>query len=558
MKSFGRARVLVCDDESTVRMVCERALSQAGYDAVAVATGLEAINAAKHESFDCILLDVRLPDMDGPEVLAALRETDPDAPCLVISGYSAFEDAIRCLRQGAADFVRKPFDLDTIVRAVDRVMQSSHLKVDAALLAASQSIFSSLEPREVAGRVLKLVLSHLRADEATLTLCTTPARGVPEPTQVIRVGDAMTGDEIEREPVDAAPVLRRLLDMHDPVLLRRDSQIDFELAQALSPSARQLLIHRLAVGDRVLGLLAAGRGGDTRNFGERDMRRLMLIAGHVALALDNARLHAEAAHRMRELEAATDRLVASERIAALGRLSSGLGHEIANPACSILAYLEVARDAIAAGNREAALDACERAARGANAVIDVTTALRPLAARQTRSDTVLDLRRIVDGALILATHELRNRAKVVVEIPEKLPVLMGDPAKLGQVFLNLLLNAAQAIPANTPDENLVKITAERADGGVIVRVSDTGRGLDPKIVPRLFEPSATTRDPTRGHGMGLAISRWILEEMGGTIRAMTDVAKGATFELRLPAGDGKAHQPLNDPGIALSGMAKTR
>src|SRR5688500_11297553 len=106
---------------------------QAGYDTIAVGSGLEAVAAAKRDTFDVIVLDVRLPDMDGPEVLAALRESDPDAPCLVISGNSHFEDAIRCLRNGATDYVRKPFDLETVVRAVDRVLASTHLKVDAAL-----------------------------------------------------------------------------------------------------------------------------------------------------------------------------------------------------------------------------------------------------------------------------------------------------------------------------------------------------------------------------------------------------------------------------------------
>ncbi len=563
MKAFGRQRILVCDDESTVRLVCERALLQAGYDCVAVGTGLEAVNAARRECFDAILLDVRLPDMDGPEVLVALRETDPDAPCVVISGYSAFDDAIRCLRQGAADFVPKPFDLDTIVRAVDRVLQSSHLKVDGALLAASQSIFSSLEPREVARRVLRVVLSLCRAEEAALTLAAPGAGPRPqiEPTELHRIGDAMTFDEIERDPVAAPPVLRRLLEVHDPVLLRRDNPADLELVQALSPSAQQILVHRLAVGERTLGLLSAARAADARTFGERDMRRLMLIAGHVALALDNARLHVEAAAQARELGRALDRLVTAERIATVGRLSSGIGHEISNPACSVLAYLEVAADAVESGQKQAALDAVERARGGANAVLDVCNALRPLSAGATRKDVVIDLAAIIDGARLLATHELRNRARVVVDLPEKLPVLIGDPAKLGQVLLNLLLNAAQAIEPNSADANQVRIACSRDGNDVLIRVEDSGRGVDSRILPRLFEPSVTTRDATRGHGMGLAICRWIVEEAGGSIRCIPDVERGAAFEVRLPSRPAKPegdHHPLNAAGVPLSGIAKTR
>jgi signal transduction histidine kinase/ActR/RegA family two-component response regulator len=529
VKTFGRPRVLVCDDEATVRLVIERALGQAGYDVTTVECGLDAVAAARSEAFDVILLDVRLPDMDGPEVLAALRETDPDAPCLVISGYSAFEDAIRCLRQGAAEFVRKPFDIETVVRAVDRVLVSTHLKVDSALLAASQSIFSSLDPKEIVNRVLRVTLTLLHSDEATITLCD----DAQTPTQTWRIGDAMSGDDVLRPPLEASATLRRLLAVHDPVLLSRESPGDHEMVTALSPSAKTILAQRLRVGDRPVGVLAVARGEGSRKFGERDVRRIMLLAGHVALALENARLHAESAAKARDLEKALDQLVAAERIASIGRLSSGIGHEISNPACSVLAYLEVARDALAAGRTKEAADAIARAQVGANAVLDVCHALRPLASRRSRSDVVIDLKQVVDGALLLAIHELRTKARVAIDIPEKLPLLVGDPAKLGQVFLNLLLNAGQAIEPHAPDKNEVRIKAWSEPDAVIVRVEDTGRGVAPEILPRLFEPSVTTKS-SEGHGLGLAICKWITEELGGSIRCVPDVERGAVFEVRLP------------------------
>src|SRR5688500_12877889 len=136
MPPLGRARVMVCDDEETVRLVCERSLARAGYEAHVFARGADALAAARRESCDVLVLDVRMPDMSGPRVLAALRAFDPDAPCLVISGYADFEAAVELLRQGATDFLRKPFDVADFVAAVDRVIAGAHLKVDRALLAA--------------------------------------------------------------------------------------------------------------------------------------------------------------------------------------------------------------------------------------------------------------------------------------------------------------------------------------------------------------------------------------------------------------------------------------
>ena len=118
MRSYGRPRVLVCDDEETVREICARALRSAGYDMIATASGGEAIAVARLGSFDVALVDVRLPDFDGPEVIARLHERDVDLPCVVMSAYASFDDAVKCLHHGAVDFVRKPFDLDTLVRAI--------------------------------------------------------------------------------------------------------------------------------------------------------------------------------------------------------------------------------------------------------------------------------------------------------------------------------------------------------------------------------------------------------------------------------------------------------
>src|SRR4051794_24891152 len=136
-----RPRVLICDDEESVRLVCARALTRAGYDTASVSTGREAIAAMQRDSFDVLVLDMRMPDSDGLGILARLREIDPVVPCLVISGHADFDSTVSLLRHGAADFLRKPFDLEAMVMATDRLLASTHLKVDSALLAASHTIF---------------------------------------------------------------------------------------------------------------------------------------------------------------------------------------------------------------------------------------------------------------------------------------------------------------------------------------------------------------------------------------------------------------------------------
>jgi signal transduction histidine kinase len=517
------------DDEASVCALCERALTNAGYLPRTVQDGAQAIEEVRRSSFDVVTLDVRMPGMNGPEVLAVLREVDPDVPCVVISGYSSFEDAIECLRKGAVDFVRKPFDIETLVRAADRALSTTHLRADSALLAATQSIFSSLSATELAPRLLRVVRSFLSADEAAFM----PADTGQVPRTTLRLGNK-TRDEIAHDPPMPIVAFRRLGGFQEPMLLDASLAQDGELIAALSPGAHSILVMRLAVGQNVVGLLVAARGADHRAFGERDLRRAMMLMGHSSLALENARLHTASEAQASELRQAQGRLVVAERVATLSRLSLGLGHEISNPASAILANLEVAKEATSAQQEDMALDAISRAAAGATAILGVCQALRPLAAHSPHDQEMLDLRRVIDGALLLCSYELRSRAHVNVYVPDRLPMLFGSSARLGQVILNLLLNAAQAIEPGHPETNEIRIVVDtQREGEVIVRVEDTGAGVPPDLLPTLFEPNVTTKLGP-GHGMGLAVCRWILDDAGGTIRSVPDVERGAVFEIRLP------------------------
>jgi len=230
-------------------------------------------------------------------------------------------------------------------------------------------------------------------------------------------------------------------------------------------------------------------------------------------------------------------LTVAERIATLSRLTSGLGHEISNPACTVLASLEIAEGAVNANKMDDIKGALELAKMGVDAILAVCQALRPLSDQTPQLRTV-DVRQVLDSALLLATYDLRSCARVHVDVPADLPLLFADPAKLGQVFLNLLLNAAQATPPGRPSEHQIRAIAraeKHADGqDIVVRIEDTGRGVAPDLLPHLFQPSITTKVAGSGHGMGLAVCKWIVEEMGGTIRCLPDVPRGAVFELRLP------------------------
>ncbi len=248
----------------------------------------------------------------------------------------------------------------------------------------------------------------------------------------------------------------------------------------------------------------------------------------------------------RQLEA---RLALSDRLASIGTLAAGVGHEINNPLSFILLCLDevraalVAREAITEEVRARLLSELADARDGALRVRDIVRDLKAFSRASPESRAPVDLAAVIDRAARLAGAELRARARVRVELGA-LPPVLGDETRLGQVFLNLLMNAAEAIDLGAPDRNEVVVRAERGDGEVTLSVTDTGAGIAPDLLPRLFDPFFSTK--VRGNGLGLAISLEIVNAHGGRIEVESTLGKGSTFRVTLPL----AVEPTRAPPIA--------
>ena len=155
---------------------------------------------------------------------------------------------------------------------------------------------------------------------------------------------------------------------------------------------------------------------------------------------------------------------------------------------------------------------------------------------------------MLDSALSVADAQIRPRARVVKDYGE-VPSVLVDEKRLGQVFLHLLINAAQAIPEGRPQTHEIRVSTRQAERGrVVVSVQDTGTGISPEVLPRIFEPFFTTRPVGVGTGLGLSICHTYVQAMGGDIRVQSEPGHGATFEVVLPlVMESTAAEPLRQP-----------
>jgi signal transduction histidine kinase len=239
-----------------------------------------------------------------------------------------------------------------------------------------------------------------------------------------------------------------------------------------------------------------------------------------------------------ELRETQSRLGLAERLASLGALSAGVAHELNNPLAFIVQSLELARlklgdSPIGPMGREVQ-DLLVDAAVGTEQLRSIVSDLHSFARVEEDRQEPVDVREVLNRSIRMTQGEIRHRARLVRDEAEVAPVL-GNDGRLAQVFLNLLVNAARAIPEGHADQHEVRVVTRNEEGTVVVEVHDTGQGIAPERLGRIFDPFFTTRPEGKGLGLGLSISHSLVTRMGGELTVESEPGRGSLFRVRLPA-----------------------
>jgi len=277
---------------------------------------------------------------------------------------------------------------------------------------------------------------------------------------------------------------------------------------------------------------------------EREARRYNALledtvrARTTELAEANTRLQ----DSLQQLQQTQEQLLFADRLAAVGRLAAGVGHEINNPLAYILSNLrfvhrELGSVSGAPGeeDRQEWLTALAEATEGAERVRVIVQDLKMLSRPDDVALGPVDVAAVVRSAAKMAHHEVRDRARLVQEC-EGVPAVKANAARLGQVFLNLLINAAHAIEPGRVQENEIRVVARvSTPGHVTVEVRDTGSGIAAENLRRVFDPFFTTKPLGVGTGLGLSVCHRIITSLGGAIRVESEPGRGTSFFITLPA-----------------------
>ena len=235
------------------------------------------------------------------------------------------------------------------------------------------------------------------------------------------------------------------------------------------------------------------------------------------------------------------RLVVADRLASVGTLAAGVAHEINNPLAFVISNLSFLTEELHTitgllpeGRLSEVEEVLAETNEGVNRVRLIVQDLKTFSRGDEEQPTAVDLRRVIDSALALARGELRHRATVVKDVSE-VPLVEGSEARFGQVVLNLLINAAHAITAGQPDKNEIRVILRAESNHAVIEVKDTGCGMPREVLDRIFDPFFTTKPVGVGTGLGLSICHGIITGFGGEITASSELGRGSTFRISLPA-----------------------
>jgi two-component system NtrC family sensor kinase len=548
--------ILVVDDRNdSLQFLTEYILQPAGYKYVTARDGARGLERALSEPVDLAIMDLKMPKMTGMEVLAALREREVDLPVILMTFHGSEETAVQAFRLGARDYIIKPYEMQEMLDAIDRALREVRLRRERdrlteglrkvnrqlerrvqelnILYRVSKSVTALLDLEELLNRIIEAALYVTGAEEGSLLLIDKgsgdllmrAARGLGEKYARgfrVKVNDTIAGEVVRTGEPFWTTAADQSLKVKTNYLVSSMAYIP------------------LKVGKQVIGVLLVDNQTSMKPFTEGDIYLLSALADYAAIAIDKARLYEtvkrfnkelerRVEERTAELEAAQQQLIQAEKLASIGQLAAGVAHEINNPIGVILGFAQVL---LKKTPEESALHkplaTMEREGLRCKEIVqdllDFARQNKPHLGRVCLNDA------IEAASELMPHHSNADLVQVFKNYDSSLPPVLGDENQLQQVFLNLLINAYQAMP----DGGELHISSQANDGEVIATIADTGMGIPAEYLNRIFDPFFTTKDVGQGTGLGLSISYGLIEQHGGTIEVESKEGSGAKFVVRLP------------------------
>lgn len=489
----GQARILVVDDERGIREGCRRILAGEGYVVDVAENGKIGLELIKANPYDLLIVDLMMPVMGGLEMMSGVREIDPEIIMIVITGFATIETAVDAIKQGAYDYIPKPFTPDGLIAVVNRGLETRRLRLQTKRLMEERDqklLELANEKSKMHAIINSMADGVLVVNRENQLVLWNPA--------LVRMlnlnGHIEAGKNIEEVITDQG-LLNVIKRAYTPDLMNYTSIT--EEIELPPPESKTIMVNISVIKDdesnQELGLVGT----------LRDITRL------------------------KELDKLKSQFVAM------------VTHELRAPISAIEGYLTAFLTGAAGSDPKMYKQMMERARQRARSLLELINDLLEYSRLESKSPVrkkeLLDISGIITNTVELLRGQSGSKDLTFeVNVPESLPLIEADRREMEQLLTNLISNAIKYNVKN----GKVMISAKPGKHFLNITVADTGIGIDAECLPHIFDEFYRVSCPetryTSGTGLGLSIVKKIVESHFGRIEVESTPNKGTTFTVKLP------------------------
>ncbi|MBN1847154.1 MAG: response regulator [Deltaproteobacteria bacterium] len=481
-------KILVVDDEKVIRDGCHRVLNGKGYQVLTAENGKIALDILIKDHIDIILLDLKMPVMSGEEVLERTSSQYPEIPVIIITGHGTIDTAVECMKKGAYDFITKPFQFDPFLLTINRAAEKRKLEQKA----------KNLQDENVKNLYdLYLEKSRLR------TIINCMANGVMVNNRNMEVV------------------------LHNPALMK--------LLEISEQKENPLPLNKIIRNESLVSTLDKIQSGKTSE-GEfisqeiKAMKKTLRAISAPALGPDN-----QVVGTVTVLEDITPFKQLDEMKSDFVNM---VAHELRSPLAAIRQQNSVILEGLAGPLQEKQKALLDRVIQKIDTLLDLINDLLDIATieagKTVQRQIPLDVSQIMENMVALMSAKAQEKDIQLACSCQNMKTIFADPKGIEEVFSNLITNAINY----SPSHGKVEVTAEGLNEYMEIKVMDTGFGIPPDELPKIFDKFYRVKHPqTRqvmGTGLGLAIVKGIVEAHNGTIEVESTPDQGTTFKILLP------------------------
>ncbi|MBU0991879.1 MAG: response regulator [Proteobacteria bacterium] len=541
MPDPAKINILLIDDEKNVRKSFSACLEDYGYTVIEAENGKQGLDVLRKRNLDLVLVDLKMPEVDGFMVLKAIQSESPHTPVIVVSGMGIIEDVVSAVRQGAWDFIIKPLaDMGILLHSVEKVLERARLIKDNKLY--REHLEDEVKKRTVA---LEKTTEALRESEEHYRHL------IENFIEGVFVHDADTTVVFVNKPG------LTLFGVNEKMMLGKKAEDPFwsfyaEDGRKLTYDeypVNRVIREKKSIVNLVVKLVRPDQSEPVwaivNAFPEFDKNQNVkqVIETYIDITIRK--------NMEEDLRSLEKQIYQAQKLEAIGTLASGIAHDFNNILSSIIGYAELAIDNLP--EKSPALKDLDEVMNAADRASDLVRQILAFSRHQKTEYVAVDISSIVKETMKLLRASIPSTIEIRTDIQSSGSVVYADQTQIYQIIMNLCTNAYHAMEGGLgildvilesvfPESSHVSKCLRLKSENMYLRltVKDNGCGMDESIRERIFDPFFTTKEKGQGTGLGLATVKNIVKELEGDIVFESTPGKGTAFYIYIPQIDEKA------------------